>query len=191
MPAPAKTSDERILAAARALVARQGLEGLSMQALAAKVGVRAPSLYKRFADRDAIVLHLIEGAMRDLGAALPTVDPPSNPRQARDQLERMAFAYRSFAKRQPHLYRLLFLRGPESERVAATRQSTLRPVLGQLAALVAPDKLLPAARLLVSFLHGFTTMELDGAFHLDGSLDEAFAFGLGTLLDDLGAQTRR
>ena len=47
-PAPVKASNAAILAAARAIVASEGDEGLSLNAVADAVGVRAPSLYKRF-----------------------------------------------------------------------------------------------------------------------------------------------
>ena len=50
MPSPPKTTDADIVAAARKLVERHGRTGLSMGDVAAAVGVRAPSLYGRFAD---------------------------------------------------------------------------------------------------------------------------------------------
>ncbi len=55
MPAVAKTSDDDIVRAARRIVERDGTVGLSMQSVANEVGVRAPSLYKRFTDRAALL----------------------------------------------------------------------------------------------------------------------------------------
>ena len=55
MPAVPKTSDEDVVAAAREILAKRGLATLSMQDVASAVGVRTSSLYKRFADREAIL----------------------------------------------------------------------------------------------------------------------------------------
>ncbi|WP_412159619.1 helix-turn-helix domain-containing protein, partial [Pantoea sp. SIMBA_079] len=51
MPTPEKTSRTAIVAAGRVLIESGGLDGLTMQAVAERVGVRAPSLYKRVRDR--------------------------------------------------------------------------------------------------------------------------------------------
>ncbi|RYG64400.1 TetR/AcrR family transcriptional regulator, partial [bacterium] len=55
MPAPPKTTDEKIVQAARRLVERHGRNGFSMGDVAAAVGVRTPSLYGRFSDREALL----------------------------------------------------------------------------------------------------------------------------------------
>ena len=47
MPTPSRTSTAEIVAAGRAILEAEGFEGLTMQRVAAAVGVRAPSLYKR------------------------------------------------------------------------------------------------------------------------------------------------
>lgn len=182
MPAVPKTSDEEILKAARALVERHGVEGLSMQSLATKVGIRAPSLYNRFADRDAIVDRLALLAMAELATALATI-PDAGAVEA--ELVKMAHVYRDFARRHPHLYRLLFANRPDGAGLPARRVATVQPLFVRLQQLVPKAKILPAARTLVAYLHGFVSMELEGAFHLGGEVDEAFAFGIRTILGAL------
>ena len=55
MPTPDRTSLAEIVEAGRELLERDGIQGLTMQAVATQVGVRAPSLYKRVSNRDALV----------------------------------------------------------------------------------------------------------------------------------------
>jgi AcrR family transcriptional regulator len=179
MPAVPKTNDEQILKAARALVERQGVDGLSMQALAAKVGIRAPSLYNRFADRDAIIDRLTLLAMGELLAALNTV-PDAGAAEA--ELVKLAHVYRDFARRHPHLYRLLLANRPGAVGISEGRVATVQPLFGRLQQLLPKAKVLLAARTLVAFLHGFVSMELEGAFQLGGDVDKAFAFGVETIM---------
>ena len=54
MPTPPKTSTAGIVAAARDLLAKRGVEALTMQSVGERVGVRGPSLYKHFADRAGV-----------------------------------------------------------------------------------------------------------------------------------------
>jgi hypothetical protein len=67
----------------------------------------------------------------------------------------------------------------------APSSSTGRTRLAALFALIPKAKVLPAARTLVAFLHGFVSMELEGAFQLRGDVDEAFAFGVETIVGAL------
>ncbi|HSR97231.1 MAG TPA: TetR/AcrR family transcriptional regulator [Kofleriaceae bacterium] len=180
MPAIAKTSDEAVVHAARKQLERGGIPGVSMQAVAEAVGVRAPSLYKRFPDRDALLDAVAEAVAEDLQAAIAAANRGASPRAA---LAAMARAYRAFARRSPHGYALLFVdRGRTAGPSVDARAAAAAPLLERLAGMVDPDHVLAAARLVTAWLHGFVAMEIAGAFRLGGDLEASFKFGLETLI---------
>ncbi|WP_185996348.1 TetR/AcrR family transcriptional regulator [Nocardioides campestrisoli] len=167
MPAPERTSLAEIVAAGGDVLEAEGPAGLTMQAVAQRVGVRAPSLYKRVRDREAL-LGLVATATADRLAAALSSD---------ETLEQVARTYRAFAHERPEGFRLLLSAAADPESLA--RASA--PVLDVAARLVGPDQALEAARLLTAWATGFITMELAGAFRLDGDLEAAFDFGLAQL----------
>jgi AcrR family transcriptional regulator len=178
MPALPKTSDEKVVRAARRLLERHG--DVSMQAVAELVGVRAPSLYKRFPNREALMQAVSSDTARELGALIAEADRAASATAA---LAAMARAYRAFAHRAPRAYAILLSdrEGPS----VSEREAAVAPVFARLASLVGGRQVLPAARLLTAWLHGFVSMELSGAFRLGGDVDEAFDYGLQALLGAL------
>jgi len=181
MSAPAKTSGREIRSAARKILEEDGLDGVTMQAVADAVGVRPPSLYKHFADRADLLRGLTEDALEDLQR---TVERAARPGPARESLERMAAAYRNFAKRNPAAYKLIFSADtPNDESDLRARQASAGLLLAILTEAIGPESALPAARTLVAFLHGFVLMEMTGLFRLGGNISEAFGFGLKVILD--------
>jgi AcrR family transcriptional regulator len=189
MPAPARTSRAEILRAATDVLESEGPDGLTMQAVAARVGVRAPSLYKHVPGRDALVRLVAEAAAADLGAALDGAAPPGSP--PADGLVAAAHALRRFAHARPAAFRLVFSPGSEAARPApeVTRRAAA-PVVRLAGELAGPADALPAARTITAWATGFLTMELADAFRLGGDVDEAFAFGVEALARALG-RTRR
>ena len=179
MPAPAKTSDDDIVRAARRIVQRDGPDALSMQAVADAVGVRAPSLYKRFPHKDALLDAVARNAIAELRVKLVAVERAHDGQAA---LVKMAHAYRAFAKRWPGLYALLFTPREEAPDLVPARAEAVAPVLAVLATIVAAPDRLHAARLLTAYIHGFASMELAGAFRLGGDVQAAFDFGIETLV---------
>lgn len=189
MPTPARTSLEEIVAAGRAMVDAEGVQALTMQRVAAAVGVRAPSLYKRVADRTTLVRLIVEDALRELSDRLDGAATTGNPRR---DLRALARAFRSFAHERPRAYALLFARQEDagvSEPELLARASAA--VLRTAEALTGAEHALEAARTVTAWAHGFVSMELAGAFQLGGDVDAAFAYGVDRLTDALATGANR
>ena len=167
MPTPERTSVDAIVSAARDILETDGLSGLTMQAVAVRVGVRAPSLYKRVESRDDLIRLIAEA----------TLDELSN---LDGDIYAVAAAVRRIAHARPAAFQLVMsgaVRTSEAVFVAASE-----PILRAAAALAGPDNALVAARTVTAWATGFIGMELNGGFNLGGDLDEAWAFGLERLV---------
>src|SRR6476469_1653604 len=104
-PAPARTSRDAILSAARTILEEDGLDAVVMSRVAERVGVRGPSLYKHVADRAALIRavgDLVTDELRATMAQTMTGDDPAA------DLRALAFAYRAFVRANPNGYGLLF-----------------------------------------------------------------------------------
>jgi AcrR family transcriptional regulator len=188
-PAPARTSLSEIVAAGRELLEAGGLEAVTMLAVAERVGVRAPSLYKRVANRAALVSAIGGVALDEIAGQLASLaeDP-----DAASALRSMAAGFRAYAHDHPRSYELLFMNLPEDWRPPAAQNARAStPILEAARRLVGRDDALEAARLITAFTHGFISMELNGSFRLAGDPDRAFRYGLDALIDALRARGRR
>jgi len=152
-----------IVAAARELLEEEGRDALSMRRLAARLGIQAPSIYKHLPGRPALEAAIISAGFEELAEAFAGTS----------SLTAFAAAYRAFAHRHPHLYRLM-TEGelPRDLLAPGAEDSAAAP----LAALLDGDR--DAARALWAFAHGMTILELDGRFPPGADLDAAWARGL-------------
>jgi AcrR family transcriptional regulator len=183
-PAPARTTDAAILAAARDLLEAGGPDAVTMAAVAEQVGVRPPSLYKHVASRSALLLAVADDAMAEIGAELASAARTGDP--AAD-IRSMALAFRAWAQRGPNVYRHLFGRFTGDDRPSTGLAAVaVAPLLDACARLAGPAHALDAARLLTAYVHGFTNMDLSGGFGLGGDVDAAFRWGVETLTGALG-----
>ena len=173
MPTPPRTSLDAITAAGVEILETRGLAGLTMQAVALAVGVKAPSLYKHVADRDALVRLVADAAAATLAAHLTD----------RDSVAALARGLRKWATSHPELFRLVFS-GHGSLQVVALAGA---PVLSVARDLVGEAEELAAARLITAWATGFISMELAGAFQLGGDVEEAFEYALKRLTATLSA----
>jgi AcrR family transcriptional regulator len=165
VPTPDRTSLDEIVEAGRDLIETGGAARLTMQAVAERVGVRPPSLYKRVRDRDALLLLVAQATVEDLARRLAASD---------QSLPGLARTYRAFAHERPEGFRLMFT----VEGAADALDRVSAPVLLIARELAGADAALEAARLITAWATGFIDMELAGAFRLGGDVDQAFEFGL-------------
>ena len=187
MPTPDRTSLPAIVDAARTIVEQKGVAGLTMQAVAESVGVRAPSLYKRVDGRDALVRLVVEATLHDLGERLAAVEEAHAGPPDAALLPALIQAFRAFARTYPVAYGIAFGPLPAASRPdRAVLTAASAPVLRVTAALVGEADALSAARTVTAWANGFVAMEQSGAFQLGGDVDAAFDYGITLLSRALG-----
>ena len=158
---------QQIVETAFRLLADEGPDALTMRRLAAELGIKAPSLYKHFPDKQALEAALIDRGFLIWGnAARDAIERSGDP------LANLANAYRSMAVEGPHLYRLMT--GGRLDRVRLT------PGIENWSAepLGAPFSHPETARAFWGFLHGMTILEIDGRFPPRADLDRSWQQGV-------------
>jgi AcrR family transcriptional regulator len=185
VPTPPRTSLDEIVGVGRTILDAEGVDALTMQRVAAAVGVRAPSLYKRVRDRDELVRLISEDVTADLGRALAAPAPTAD---AHADLAAIAAAFRAWARRHPGGFGLLFAPVPDAWRLDPSAGSaSLDALFAVVRRLAGPDDILSASRLMVAWASGFVAMELAGAFRLGGDVDAAFTYGVEHLASAIGS----
>ncbi|WP_155346579.1 TetR/AcrR family transcriptional regulator [Acrocarpospora pleiomorpha] len=177
MPTPDRTSLDAIVLAARDLLEADGLAGVTMQAVATRVGVRAPSLYKRVQSREDLIRLVAEATLRDLA---DRVNPAET---AVDLLNGL----RTFGKERPAAFQLVMTPGPGTPRVGEeVNIASSAAILRVATDLAGEAEALEAARTLTAWATGFISMELNGSFRLGGDVDGAWEFGVARLIAAVG-----
>ena len=186
MPTPARTSTQAIIAAGRMVLAREGLDGLTMEKVAAAAGVRAPSLYKRLSGRPELVRLVAADVVAEVPAALAVAASNGDPAS---DLRAMAYALRDLAVRDPHGFGLLFQPLPaHSAPDAATYAAAVWPLLRVTSELAGPDHALAGARTVTAWASGFLRMGLAGGVQPGEGVSGGFAYGITLLTDAIARQ---
>jgi AcrR family transcriptional regulator len=169
------TRADEVVAAARVVLERDGVEGLTMRAVAAELHIKAPSLYKHVAGKAAIEAELVALALAEMGqalhGALTTTDGASAGPGARDRVATLLAAHRRHALAHPNLYRLATA-GP-------LPRHQLPPGLddwaGEPFLTVTGDP--HRAQALWAYAHGMVILELDRRFPAGSELDVTWSAG--------------
>ncbi|CAM3625969.1 TetR/AcrR family transcriptional regulator [Nocardiopsis rhodophaea] len=163
--APLTARAAQIVGEARTLLEEEGHEALTLRALAARLGIRAPSLYKHIPDKAALEVALIEQGLAGLGSVLHAAMKEPDPFAA------VLRGYREYALANPNLYRLATA-GPLA-------RGRLAPGLedwsGEPFFLLTGDP--ERAQGLWAFAHGMVILEIDGRFPPGSNLDRTWEKG--------------
>jgi AcrR family transcriptional regulator len=132
-----ESTRQEILDAAWELARENGLAGLTMRDLGARVGMRAQSLYSYFSSKHAIYDAMFAQGNREILDRYRAMDAENGgPREPHDRLRRMLDVYLRFCAEDPVRHQLLHQRtipgfepGGESYRVAVEVLGTARAAL--------------------------------------------------------------
>ncbi len=184
MPYPSQTSAEAILDKAREVIAAEGVSELSLGRLASLLGVKAPSLYRYFASKEALLKAINEGTVQDLFAALHQDDDPSLP--ARERLIRIARAYRRYVHANPAVYMLAMTNADDALRPDPDALvAGVLPFQAIIAEMCGESGSLTALRGLLAIMHGYALLEINGQLRRGGDLAAAYDHVIAAYLNGI------
>jgi AcrR family transcriptional regulator len=168
---PSADVERELLAAAEAVLVREGPGGLTVRAVAAEAGVAPMNVYNRLGGKDGLVAALLIRGFDRLTATIAKArEEPGEP-GVRSRLLSCGMSYRAFALANPHLYAIMFedavpvkLADPAVEEHAAAAFGVLVSVveLGAAAGVLAAPEPFEAAQQIWSAVHGAVALELKG-----------------------------
>lgn len=143
---------------------RDGVEGLTLRALAAQVGVSHAAPYAHFRDKNALLAAVAAAGFRALGRALRAAGEASGA-PAAERLARMGAAYVAFARARPALYALMFDRAAQaarSEELDEAADAAWAELNEAVAASVPAAQTRVAAVAAWSLVHGLASLLIGG-----------------------------
>jgi AcrR family transcriptional regulator len=177
---------QRVVAEAAEVADEAGLDRLTLAAVAKRLGVTLPGLYKHIDSLDSLKRDLAVLGVRELTAAISAA---AVGRSGSDALHALARAYRSYAATHPGRA-AASVRAPDptdSEHLAVGEAvgAVLLAVLDSYH--LDGSDAIDAIRVLRTVLHGFTALEASRGFGLPQSVDATFT----RLIDSLDATFTR
>jgi AcrR family transcriptional regulator len=164
---------DRVVAAAADLADEAGPDHLTLAALAARLGVRQPSLYKHVVSLDSLHQLIAQRAKAEFADVLGRV---AIGRARDDALVAMAYAWRAWARDHPGRYQI-------GQRAPAPGDADHLAVADRVVAFMTAvmagygldgDDAIDAVRAYRSALHGFVSLEASGGFGMPVSVDRSF-----------------
>lgn len=161
-----------------ALADEIGFDNLSMGVLAERLGVKTPSLYKHVKGQADLTHRIAVMAMNEVADAIRDA---IQGRSGKEALVAGAHAMRKYVRDHPGRYaagNAAVVMGPDDPLVPAAGR-----VMASWKAMLHGYRLNPgqeihALRMLRAILHGFSTIETSGGFHLDTDVDDSFSWML-------------
>lgn len=165
-------STAAVVDAALAVVDADGLDGLTLAAVANRTGVATPSLYKHVAGlaalRVLVGIRVLEDMTERFTAAVLG-------RSGDDAVAALLHAYRDYVRAHPARYTAMPLDPLHDPALAAAGGKQLEVVLATLRGYGLTDSAaIHATRCLRAAAHGFASLEAGGGFGLPEDLDETY-----------------
>ncbi len=177
---------ERVVTAAAGLADADGLDAVTLAALASRLNIRVPSLYKHV---DGLGEVRRQVAVRGLRALTDRIAAAAAGLSGDEALRATCAAYRRFAREHPGQYAAI-------QRAPDPRDDELADRLVELILDVLRgyrldgDEAVHAVRIVRSTLHGFVSLENGGGFGLPLDTDDTFARLVDLLDAGLGSLPR-
>jgi AcrR family transcriptional regulator len=155
----------KILDAARDLFVRDGVEAVTMRAIAKKIEYTPTTIYHHFRDKHSLLLELCTLDMQRLGQAFQSIGRIEDPAE---RTRRFGLAYVDFALDHPGIYRFLFMTPkPDVMVEAAPEQNAYLMLLQAVTEGIAAGRYRPEfddphqlAQLLWGGLHGIVSLRI-------------------------------
>ncbi len=166
-----------VVEAAGAIADAAGLQAVTLSSVAAKLGIKPPSLYAHVAGLPDLRRRLAAAAADQLADALT---PAVAGRASGDALRETGRAYRRWALAHPGRHAALQFVQLQDEPAAARAVELMVSVMRGYA--IEGDAAIHAVRAMRAAIYGFVTLEAGGGFGIPLSTDASFEWLL-TLLD--------
>lgn len=172
MPYPSQIDRDGIIETARELIETQGLEAVTLRAVAYAMGVKAPSLYRYVKNKNAMLIAINEMTSRALVEVM--MQAADNAAPLLDRLVMVAQAYRQYAHANPVCYELAMSSNPDIQPAQDVRVQLVLPLQALFAELTNEADSLVALRGAYAFLHGWVSLEIGRQLRRGGDLDAHF-----------------
>ena len=124
-----------------AQIAEGGPAALSLNAIARRMGMSGPAMYRYFASRDALLARLVSDVYSEIADRLGAAQQAAARRGPENRFRALADAYREWALEHPREYRLLFAGGlPDGDQpweIVMAAQRSMELILAALRDLAA------------------------------------------------------